>query len=161
MNEDIDMSSTVGLPKWMRVLQGPTGNGPVSFDIAMLILRVGFGGLIAYHGWDKASGYAKLSTQFPDPLGIGVVNSLNGAIAAELVCGVLVLLGVFTRLATVPVIFTMAIAAFVIHAPHPLMVVGGDAKEPALLYLIAFLGIFLAGPGRCSVDAALQSVKAV
>ncbi len=151
------MSTPVGNPMWMQLLQGPAGGGPAGYDLGMLVLRLGFGGFMAFgHGLPKALGYSSYSTTFPDPLGIGVANSLNGAIASELVFGILVMLGVFTRLSTLPVIFSMVVAAFVIHAKDPLFMGGGAAKEPALLYLMAFVAILCAGPGRFSVDGMVQ-----
>ncbi|MBY0229910.1 MAG: DoxX family protein [Gemmataceae bacterium] len=153
------MSAPVGPPTWMRLLQGPAGNGPVGFDLAMLVLRVGFGVLMALHGWQKVQNYEMVVSQFKDPLDIGLSNSLalNLAIGAELACSALVVLGVFTRVAALPVLFTMGVAAFVVHQNDPVMMTGkGGAKEPALMYFIAFLAIFLAGPGRFSVDGALQ-----
>ena len=41
----------------------------------------------------------------------------------------------------------MAVAAFIVHASDPI-----GTKEKALLYLIGFVVIFLAGPGKYSID---------
>jgi putative oxidoreductase len=144
---------------WMRLLQGPAGGGPAGFDLGMLVLRLGFGGFLAFgHGLEKALNYnALLGKGFPDPLGIGAAASLSGAMASELVFSILVMLGVFTRLSTLPVIFTMGMAAFVIHAGAPLFTKDGPpAREPALMYMIAFTAILFAGPGRFSVDGCVQ-----
>lgn len=150
------MSTPVGQPLWHQLLQNPAG-GPVGFDLAMLILRVGFGGMMALgHGLPKLLNYsAILDKGFADPLGIGLENSLRGAIASELVFGLFLVVGVFTRLSLLPLIFTMIMAAFVVHANDPLFM-PPPAKEPALLYLVPFLALFIAGPGRFSVDGCIQ-----
>jgi len=153
------MSTPVGDPGWMRLLQGPARGGPAGYDLGMLVLRLGFGGLMAFgHGLPKAMNHSSMSSVFPDPLGIGHLNSLNGAIFGELVCGLLVMIGVFTRLSTIPVVFSMIVAAFIHHAGDPLLTPYPPdfAKEPALVYLIGFVAILCAGPGRFSVDGAVQ-----
>ncbi|MBK9471474.1 MAG: DoxX family protein [bacterium] len=73
--------------------------------------------------------------------------SLVLAILAELVCALLVVLGLFTRLATIGPLFVMATAFLVIHAADPLA-----RRELALIYFIGFLAILLLGPGRYSLD---------
>lgn len=122
-------------------------------SLGLLALRVGFGLFMVGHGYPKlqtllAGEYDK----FPDPLNIGNRASLMGAVAAELLCSLLVIVGAATRIATVPLIFTMAVAAFVVHAQDPWLLGGGRSKEPALLYLFAFVTLLLTGPGRYSVD---------
>lgn len=123
-------------------------------SIGLLVLRVGFGAHMAVHGWGK---FRMLLNgefdKFPDPLGIGSTASLIGAAGAEFVCAILVVLGLLTRLAAVPVVFTMAVAAFVVHRADPWMMGGGAAKEPALLFLTAFLALVFTGPGRYALDA--------
>jgi putative oxidoreductase len=153
------MSTPVGQPFWHQLLHSPAG-GPAGFDLGMLILRVGFGGFLALgHGLPKLLNYsAILEHGFPDPLGIGSANSLMGAIACELVFGLFIVVGAFTRLSAVPVIFNMCVAAFVVHAAAPLLTPQppGPAKEPAILYLIPFVAILFAGAGRFSVDGCIQ-----
>jgi putative oxidoreductase len=68
-------------------------------------------------------------------------------IFAELICAVLVALGLFTRMATVPLIITMAVAFFVAHGADPFA-----KKELAFLYMTGFLGLFFTGPGDFSVQ---------
>lgn len=67
---------------------------------------------------------------------------------AEGVCGALLVLGVFTRPAALMMAFTMAVAAFVVHAADPLA-----RRELALLYLSGALLFLFKGGGRFSVDS--------
>jgi putative oxidoreductase len=144
----------VGPPFWMKLLGGPLGGG---VDLGLLILRVVFAGFLAFgHGLGKFQQIGNPPTEFPDPLGIGVTNSFYGAATSEFVFSLLVLVGLFTRLSTLPVIFAMGVAAFVIHAKDPLFMAGGPAKEPALLFLGAFLPILFAGPGKFSIDGLMM-----
>jgi len=73
--------------------------------------------------------------------------SLILILIAEVGCSLLILLGLFTRLATLPSIFGMSIAFFVIHAGMPFA-----AKELAGIYLMLYIVILLMGPGRYSAD---------
>lgn len=118
-------------------------------DLALLVLRLGFGGFMVYgHGWRKLMNWETLSQSFGDPLGVGSQASLALAIFAEVCCAILLMIGLLTRPAALPLIVTMIIAAFVVHAADPF-----SSKELALVYLTAYVAIFLVGPGRYSVDA--------
>ena len=69
----------------------------------------------------------------------------------ELVGGVLVLLGLFTRPAAFILSGTMAVAYFLAHAPHgffPLL----NQGELAALYCFVFLYLAVAGGGAWSLD---------
>jgi putative oxidoreductase len=71
----------------------------------------------------------------------------------ELVGGLLLLVGAFTRPVAFILAGEMAVAYWMFHAPRNLYPTlnGGDA---AILYCFVFLYIFFAGPGPWSVDAA-------
>ncbi|MBI3734971.1 DoxX family protein [Candidatus Sumerlaeota bacterium] len=117
-------------------------------DAAALILRVGMGGAIMLgHGYGKLMAFSASSPEFPDPLGIGHTPSMALAVLAEFFCGLAVILGFATRLALTQLIATMSVAFFIVHAADPYA-----KKELALVYLIPFIGLFVLGPGRISVD---------
>jgi putative oxidoreductase len=121
--------------------------------IGLLFLRVSFGlMMLVGHGWPKLAGFAEKSEGFPDPFGVGSYTSLILAIAAEVGCSALVVLGLGTRLAAIPLAVTMGVAAFMIHANDPLFMGGGAAKEPALIYLSAFGALIFTGGGILSLD---------
>ncbi|NDV58569.1 DoxX family protein [Bacteroides sp. 519] len=122
---------------------------PASTGISMLLLtaRIIFGILLMTHGIQKWSNWSELSTIFADPLGVGSAISLGLAIFAELVCAIAFIFGVLYRLATIPMIFTMAMAFFVIHGGDPFAV-----KELAFAYMAVYILMFIAGPGKFSVD---------
>jgi len=122
-------------------------------SLGLLILRLGASGYLLMHGWGKLQMMLDGNFEkFPDPLGVGNGVSLVLIFFAEFVCAVLVMAGLATRFAAVPVVIAMAVAAFVVHADDPWTMGQGASKEPALLYLIAFLTLVFTGAGRCSVD---------
>ena len=116
-------------------------------DFALAILRVGFSGAMLTHGIPKINMFLDNPSGFADPIGIGATATLILAILAEVVAPLLVLIGLKTRIATIPVILIMATATFIHHANDDF-----NTKEKAILYLIAFIVIALAGPGKYSVD---------
>ncbi|MCM8537296.1 MAG: DoxX family protein [Lentisphaeraceae bacterium] len=123
-------------------------------DLGLLIGRVGFGLFMAFgHGLGKLQNYSAYSSKFPDPLGLGSELSMGLAIFAELVCGILLAVGAFSRLALTQLLATMAVAAFIVHSSDPLFAAPGQAsKEFALVYFFGFITLFLTGPGRFSID---------
>lgn len=124
-------------------------------DTGLLLLRTGAGGFMAYgHGWSKLVGFSSKSETFSDPLGIGSFASLALAVFAEFFCAALLIPGLYTRLAALPLAITMLVAAFLQHA-------GDDfgRKEKALLFLVMYLAVACAGPGRFSVDYVLRKAR--
>ena len=116
-------------------------------DIGKLVLRVGFGLAMMTHGWAKAMGFEGTVGFMDGMLGLpGMVNAAL-AVAAELGCSILLIVGLGTRLATIPLIFTMGVALFVVHLND-----AWDKQEKAVLYLIAYVAILCIGPGRIAID---------
>lgn len=124
------------------------GNYSMLIDTVILMIRIVAGGFMLTHGWGK---FLKLTgpeiIKFSDPIGIGVTTSLSLVVFAEVICAVLVILGFATRLVTIPIMITMAVAAFVVNAGNPF-----NAIELSLLYLFIFFIITLTGAGRFSID---------
>ncbi len=115
-------------------------------DLALLLLRVGFSGLMLTHGIPKLNMLSDPSG-FGDPIGVGPTVSLILALIGEVVAPILVIIGFKTKLAAIPTAITMFVAAFIVHINDPL-----SGKEMALLYFIAFTCIALLGAGKYSVD---------
>ncbi len=116
-------------------------------NIGLLLLRLGFGGLMLTHGIPKLMRMLSGDFSFGDPIGIGEPATLILAVLCEVLFPILIIIGFKTRLSAIPVILTMAVAAFIVHAADPL-----GTKEKALLFLLAFTAIALLGPGKYSVD---------
>lgn len=117
-------------------------------QLGLLFLRVYMGGMmLVVHGWPKLLNFSQYSEQFYDFLGLGAPVSLGLAIFAEVVCAFMVVVGLFTRFATVPLMITMLVAAFVIHGQDPF-----QKQEFALMYFAGYFAIFLSGSGKFSVQ---------
>ena len=119
----------------------------VAYDITLLIARLSLGGMMLTHGWPKLVNYSERSSSFPDPLGIGNELSLISTLLAEFVCALLLMVGLASRLALIPLMFAMFVAGFIHHFDDPF-----SSKEKALLFLVAFLVLFVTGPGKYSAD---------
>lgn len=124
-------------------------------SLGLLILRIGFGATMAIrHGLPKLMGFADQMHTFPDPLGIGSTLSLSLAVSAEFLCAIAVVIGIFTRVAAVPLIITMAVAFFIVHGSDPF-----GKKETAFLFFLGFSTIFSCGPGAYSADNVFRGVR--
>ncbi len=121
---------------------------PFALDLALFVLRAGAGGMMMTHGWNKLMNFQDKSVSWPDPLHVGHSISLGMTIFAELFCAGLLVVGLFSRLALVPLIFLMVVAVFVIHAGDSF----GD-KEHAVLFLVPYVVLFFSGPGLYSLDS--------
>mgnify|MGYP006312885871 FL=1 len=125
-------------------------------DLAALLLRLGFGFFIVFgHGLGKLEMLLAGNFQFPALFGLSPAINLTLAMLAEFVAGVMVLIGLRTRLASIPIMLTMLVAVFAVHISDPLFAAAAQngSKEFALLFFLGFLGTFLLGSGRYSVDA--------
>jgi putative oxidoreductase len=127
----------------------------VPASLGLLVLRVWVGFFMAFaHGWGKLTGFADRAGQFPDPMGVSSQVSLSLVVFAEFFCSLALVLGLFTRIAAIPLIITMLVAAFVIHGLDP-----WAKKEFALLYASTFVTLLIAGPGKYSLDALMGGSK--
>lgn len=121
--------------------------GTVASNLAAFVLRVGFGLLmIPYHGYAKLVEFNERKAQFMDFFGLGGTISLSLAIFAEFFCSIFLILGLFTRLATIPLLVT----AFVILSVHHWEFFGENELGSA--FAVGYLAIFLLGPGKFSLD---------
>ncbi|WP_288424159.1 DoxX family protein [uncultured Spirosoma sp.] len=121
-----------------------------ALNASTLLLRLIFGGLMIPHGYAKLTHFAEYQNDFMNLLGLGTAVSLSLAIVAEFGCSILLVLGLFTRLALVPLIVTTLVIVFGAHGGEIL----GDG-EHGFLYLGVYLSLLLTGPGQYSVDQRL------
>lgn len=118
-------------------------------DFSLLLLRLAAGGLmIVRHGYPKLMKLAAGPPyKFQDPIGLGDETSFFLTIFAEFVCAILIILGLGTRLATIPLTFAMGVAAFLVHFDD-----GLATMELPMLFFTIFFILILTGAGRYSVD---------
>jgi len=118
-----------------------------AFNFAMLVLRVVTGILLMSHGYSKLVKFSSLRFKFMDFMHLGSTTSLCLVIFAEFFCSIFLILGLFTRFATVPIIITMIVVVFIVSK--------GDIfidGEKATLFLASAITILFCGPGKISVD---------
>ena len=125
--------------------------GALSLDSGLLLLRICCA-LMLLHGWPKFISFSEDSAEWPDPLHVGSTVSYALTVFAELFCSIFLLLGLYTRLALIPLIILMLVIVFVIH--------GGESfadREHGILYLMAYQALFFTGPGKYSLDRLIHS----
>ena len=117
------------------------------FNAAMLLLRLGAGILMMCHVYEKLIHFGSKHNSFMNFLGMGSTISLSLVIFAEFFCALFIIIGLFTRLAAIPLIIAMSVALF---KAHNVDIFGKG--ELAALYLTCFLVLLLLGPGKVSAD---------
>ena len=126
------------------------GTNNTTSSLWLLLLRVAVASFMLTHGWPKFQNLILGNFQFADPIGIGVKASLVLVVFAEVLCSILIFIGLATRLATIPLIINMIVVVFVVAAKD-----GFAKQEFPLLYLLIYITIAVFGPGKFSVDAAI------
>lgn len=118
-------------------------------SLGLLLMRITFGGvMLVQHGWGKLLKlFGGGEIHFADPFGLGEVPSLAMAVGAEVVCSALIVVGFFSRWATVPLIITMGVAFFDAHGGEPF-----HEREMSFLYGMAYIILLLTGPGKWAVN---------
>jgi putative oxidoreductase len=118
--------------------------------VMLAILRIVSGLLLLEHGTQKFLG-------FPGGPMAGMGRALNSwpayAGIIELVCGLLIAIGLFTRPAAFLAAGMTAVAYWFWHAPNNFFPIN-NGGETAILYCFIFLYLVFAGAGPLSVDAA-------
>lgn len=127
-----------------------TGNYSSKINFSLLIFRAGVGLMMLTHGYPKFQRVISGEYSFGDPLGLGVEISLILAVFAEFFCSILLVLGLVSRYALVPLIIMMSVAAFIVHGDDPF-----GTQEKSALYLLCFVVLLIAGPGKYSLDKKL------
>lgn len=124
------------------------GTYPNHINTVLLLLRITVGIFMLTHGIGKFTKlFASEAIQFHDPLGVGASVSLSLAVFAEFGCSILLILGLGTRLAALPLLFTMMVAIFIIHSND-----GFGRQELPGLYAAIYVTIAAMGAGKYSVD---------
>jgi putative oxidoreductase len=129
---------------------GPWHRSPIIHDVALLLLRVVAGAMLMQHGAQKLFGFpAAAGHPFAGAPALFSRVWLAGML--ETVGGLLLLLGLLTRIVGFLLAGELAVAYFTVHAPRgffPILNMG----ELAVLYCFVFLFFAAAGGGRYSLD---------
>ena len=120
-------------------------------DVGLLIFRLTLGLVLLYgHGAGKLSTiFSGQEIQFMDPIGIGANLSFYMAAFAEGICAILLILGLFSRFASL-VLTVNFIVIFIFHAF--ILKDGFEVLELRFLYLLPFIALTFTGAGKYSFD---------
>lgn len=127
---------------------------PSAPSLALLLLRVAFGAIFIAHGAQKVFvfGFAGVSGSFAD-MGVPLASVAGPAVGLlELVGGVLLVLGLGTRVVGILLAIDMVVATILVHLPSGIFASEGG-YELTLALAAAALALALAGAGRFSLDA--------
>ena len=120
-------------------------------DFGLLFLRIsGALFLLGVHGLPKLLNFSAELQRIEDPFHLGTHLTLILAIFAEVLCPLLIVAGVFVRLACLPILFVLLVALLVVH-PQWSVAEG----QFGWLLLILFTSICIAGPGRLALNVHL------
>lgn len=134
---------------------GSSALGKVA-DLGPFLLRIGVGLVFAVHGWQKFDGgvsnFAPVlaGLDVPAPEIVAWLQTI-----AEGIGGLLLIVGLFTRLVTLPLIATMVGAILLVKADVGFVVAEATGAELDTALLAGLLALLFVGPGRLSVDGIL------
>jgi putative oxidoreductase len=116
-----------------------------------LVVRLVFGYFWLETGIAKVHNLAGFTQRF---VGWGIPHpAFSAALSAwtELVGGLLLMLGLFTRLVTIPMIINMAVAVTLVVSSN-LMGLDDYVEADEVVYSLIFFWFLMAGPGKVSLD---------
>jgi putative oxidoreductase len=129
---------------------GPWYRSPMLHDVALLLLRVVAGAMLMQHGGQKLFGFPP-SAGHPFTGAPALFSQMWVAGVLEAFGGLLLLLGLLTRIVGFLLAGELAVAYFTAHAPRGLFPIL-NMGELAVLYCFVFLFFAAAGGGRYSLD---------
>lgn len=116
-------------------------------NIAVLVVRVFTSAMMLTHGGPKFMRLLDGNLKFGDPLGIGSEVSFLLVVFSEFFCSILIIVGLGTRLATIPLIITMLVALFIAHGDDPI-----SEHMNIIWYILAYITLMISGSGKYSLD---------
>ena len=118
------------------------------------ILRIVVALLFIAHGTQKMFNFPPL----PTPMPFHFASRFGVASVIEIVGGLAILLGVFTRPVAFVLAGEMAVAYFTAHFPRSFFPTV-NSGEPAVLFCFIFLYLMVAGPGVWSIDETVATSR--
>jgi uncharacterized membrane protein YphA (DoxX/SURF4 family) len=140
----------------MLVMVKLLSSSPVAQQSGLAFIRIIVGLLMVYHGWEvfdagKIKGYAEWDffKKFASPLFVVYIGK-----SAELLAGIFLTIGLFSRLASLVLIATMLYIAFYVGNGK----IWYEDQHPFLFVLLGLV-FFFSGSGKWSVAEWLQRKK--
>ncbi|MFB9375405.1 DoxX family protein [Kineococcus gynurae] len=150
------MTSTTAPPSGTLTVTRPS----TGHSLGLLALRLVAGAVLLTHGIPKLTGLdgvtaAAAGSGVPAPEIAGIL-----VVAGEIGLGVLLLLGLATRVAGGLLLVQMVLTWVFMHSGDGLFIEGQLNGENAVLLAAIGATLLLTGPGRVAVDAALRRRRA-
>ncbi|MEY2739727.1 MAG: hypothetical protein RL259_1636 [Bacteroidota bacterium] len=130
----------------------------IQLDFGILIIRIIIGILMAFYGYEKLAHFQEMAASDfwannVSFLGQKGAFPLALTVFAEFFCSLLLIIGLFTRLSLLPLLFCMAYIFLVIF-PFSIISSGDNGMEinTTFFYFIIYLGLYFTGPGKYSLD---------
>lgn len=130
----------------------------IQLDFGILIIRIIIGILMAFYGYEKLVHFQEMAASdfwANNVIFLGQKGAFPLALTvfAEFFCSLLLIIGLFTRLSLLPLLFCMAYIFLVIF-PFSIISSGDNGMEinTTFFYFIIYLGLFFTGPGKYSLD---------
>jgi putative oxidoreductase len=137
----------------------------LNIDLGILLLRITVGLTMAFYGYQKLVHYNEMVVEDfwqndVSLFGMKGAVPLSLTIFAEFFCSLLLILGVFTRMALFFLLFCMGYIAFYMDG-FELISSGDNGLEmnSAFNYFMLYVGLLFTGSGKYSVDALLMKRK--
>lgn len=124
-----------------------------SNDLGLLLLRLTIGGLMLFHGIHKLLYGVGFIGDMLSQMGLPSFIAY-GALAAELIASIMIIIGLWTRAAAVVFVGNMAVAILMVHIGQIFTVdamTGGWSIELPMLYLLGGIVLCLTGAGKYAV----------
>lgn len=127
-------------------------------DLGPLLLRIGIGVVFAWHGWQKFDGgVGAFADSTLVPLDVPAPETVAWLMTiAEGIGGLLLVLGLLTRLTSLPLIAIMIGAIALVKVDVGFIVSDAAGAELETALLAGLLCLLFIGPGRLSLDGALR-----
>lgn len=129
---------------------------PASPALALLVLRVAIGAVFIAHGAQKlfVYGFAGTSGSFAD-MGVPLATVAGPFVGfIEFIGGMLLVVGLLTRIVAALLAVDMLVAGFLVHLPNGIFSTDNGFELPLALVAVA-VAIIVAGAGRFSMDGVL------
>ena len=121
--------------------------------LALLVVRLTLGAIMVAHGYHKVFGGLQHHAQFVSSLGLPAWTAYLSAFT-EFLGGVLILAGLFTRVAALAICINLSVAIWKVHL-HNGLTGNGGFEFPLAVATLAFALIFF-GPGPIALDHILR-----
>ena len=135
-----------------------TSYQPINLSMGILVIRLIIGVLMAFYGYQKLINFETMAvSEFwaKEVSFLGMTGKIPLALTifAELFCSLLLIVGLFTRFALIPLLICMGYIIACV-AKFEVIYSGDNGMEmnTALVYFLIYFGLLLTGPGNYSLD---------